>query len=743
MITLLEKKDKDRRFIKNWRPISLINVDVKIASKAFARRLEPILPELIHHNQNGFIKGRSTFDAVRTIDDLLELAKLTNTTGILMAIDFEKAFDSLDHTYLFKVLEKFNFGPYFLQWVKTFYTNISSCILNNGFTTDLFCIHRGVRQGDPLSPLLFILALEVLACQIRQDKTIQGIMVKNVEIKLTLFADDMTCFLKDINAYSRLCTTLKVFSLHSGLRINDDKTEVFGIGPHKLVQNDFTHKVRKSIKILGTVFDYHKPSRDKANFDSIFKSIKKTLSMWKWRGLTLIGKIQIVKTFIIPKFLSKATAISISNDLVKEINRLIFGFIWKGNDKIKRTALINDIENGGLKMLDIESMISAQRVMILKKYLGESNSTWKTILDDFFFGNIGGKLILFCDFETSKLPVHLPIFYKECLEAFRNLKKSKVATYEDVVDQIIWNNRNIVIHGKSLFEKHLFTKGIVKIGDLLSDTGKFLESPKVLEANLSPIQYFKLIGIVDAIPKEWRLIIKESHIQHQQLYPQQHLDTVYIYIDETKSDLLKASSKLLYKGFKTKKQTPPTAKRKLKDKYPEVIEDWKKIYSLPFTVTLETKIREFQYKLLNDIIFTNERLFRFKMIESPMCTFCLKEVESLEHLLFYCDTTKDFWRAFSSWLSNQNVSLDTLTFENILFGVFNNNEDFIILNHLILLGKFFIYKCKLNKIKPTLTIFLAKTKTVYYIEKKIATKNNQLYKHYKKWEKLMPSLNNS
>ena len=116
-----------------------------------------------------------------------------------------------------------------------------------------------------------------------------------------------------------------------------------------------------------------------------------------------------------------------------------------------------------------------------------------------FFGNIGGKLILYCDFETSKLPVHLPIFYKECLEAFRNLKKSKVATYEDVVDQIIWNNRNIVMHGKSLFEKHLFTKGIVKIGDLLSDTGKFLESPKVLEANLSPIQYFKLIGIVNAI----------------------------------------------------------------------------------------------------------------------------------------------------------------------------------------------------------------------------------------------------
>ncbi|XP_015769096.1 PREDICTED: uncharacterized protein LOC107347651 [Acropora digitifera] len=138
MITLLEKKDKDRRFIKNWRPISLINVDVKIASKAIARRLELILPHIINPNQNGFIKGRSILDGVRTIEDLLEWAKLTDSSGILLAVDFQKAFDFLDHSFLIKVLERFNFGPYFLQWVKTFYTNVSSCVLNNGFTTDIF-----------------------------------------------------------------------------------------------------------------------------------------------------------------------------------------------------------------------------------------------------------------------------------------------------------------------------------------------------------------------------------------------------------------------------------------------------------------------------------------------------------------------------------------------------------------------------------------------------------------------------
>ena len=104
MITLLEKKDIDRRFIKNWRPISLINVDVKIASRAIARRLESILPELIHPNQNGFIKGRSILDAVCTIDDILEFAKVTEYCGILLAIDFEKAFDSLTQ-YVFADLK--------------------------------------------------------------------------------------------------------------------------------------------------------------------------------------------------------------------------------------------------------------------------------------------------------------------------------------------------------------------------------------------------------------------------------------------------------------------------------------------------------------------------------------------------------------------------------------------------------------------------------------------------------------
>ena len=241
-------------------------------------------------------------------------------------IDFEKAFDSLDHKFLFKVLHTFNFGPSFIQWIRTFYSNVSSCVINNGFATSYFGVNWGVRQGDPLSPLLFILCLEVMACSIRLNDKIQGIKIKNAEVKLSLFADDMTCFLRNKSSYQHLSCSLECFSKFSGLKLNEEKTEFFRLGVHNLCE-EFPCKFKLSIQILGVHFDYDELSREKANFEATLKSIKRTLSMWKWRGLTLIGRIQIVKSFAVPKFMSKASSlIYVSNDLIQAANKEIFQF---------------------------------------------------------------------------------------------------------------------------------------------------------------------------------------------------------------------------------------------------------------------------------------------------------------------------------------------------------------------------------------------------------------------------------
>ena len=163
IITLIEKKGKDRRHIQNWRPISLINTDVKIGSKCIAKRLEEILPQIIHHNQNAYVKDRTIFDSVRSIDDLIHYTKIRNIDALLTAIDFQKAFDSLNRSFLIKPLKAFNFGKSFISWVEMFYTNIKSCVINNGVSSPYFDILSGIRQGDPLSPFLFIISLELLS----------------------------------------------------------------------------------------------------------------------------------------------------------------------------------------------------------------------------------------------------------------------------------------------------------------------------------------------------------------------------------------------------------------------------------------------------------------------------------------------------------------------------------------------------------------------------------------------------
>ena len=169
-----------------------------------------------------------------------------------MAIDFEKAFDMLNFDFSVRTLHKFNFGPSFIQWIRTLYKNVLNRVMNNGFITAPFMLSRGVREGDPLSPYLFTIALETLAIKIKSDNSIKGFRIGGETTKFSLFVDDMTCFLREKESYSSLFATLESFGSCSGLRVNHKKTEISALGSHNLKLGLGHKRIQYKLKIGST-----------------------------------------------------------------------------------------------------------------------------------------------------------------------------------------------------------------------------------------------------------------------------------------------------------------------------------------------------------------------------------------------------------------------------------------------------------------------------------------------------------
>ena len=220
VIKLIEKKDRDKRFIKNWRPISLLNVDTKIISKAIALRLKNVLPSIISTNQTAYVNKRCISESGRLISDILEICDKQKIGGFLVTMDIEKAFDSLDHNFLLTVLTKFGFGNNFLSWIKILLKKQLSCVINGGFTTSYFNLEKGARQGDPASAYLFILALEVLFISIKNNQNIKGLEIFKHEFLYTAYANDSTFFLKNIKSVKELIKSFERFYPFSDLKSN-------------------------------------------------------------------------------------------------------------------------------------------------------------------------------------------------------------------------------------------------------------------------------------------------------------------------------------------------------------------------------------------------------------------------------------------------------------------------------------------------------------------------------------------
>ena len=242
---------------------------------------------LINTQQCGFVPGRFLGENIRNTYDTFEIARQKRITGLLLLIDFEKAFDSLSFKFIIQTLRFFGFKDTLISWVETLLYNFKACINMAGNLSPFLNIARGARQGDPVASALFVLALEILCIKLRQSRHVTPLRIENVDAELSLFADDMSIFLNYDE--QNLRNTIEIMSSYytlSGLKLQVEKTQavVFGFIPDgdPRLCPDINLNWSKSFSLLGINFSNNLENMQE-NFEVKFKKIEKLLSNWSYR----------------------------------------------------------------------------------------------------------------------------------------------------------------------------------------------------------------------------------------------------------------------------------------------------------------------------------------------------------------------------------------------------------------------------------------------------------------------------
>ncbi|KAK6165076.1 hypothetical protein SNE40_023679 [Patella caerulea] len=423
IITLICKDKNNAKNMKFWRPISLLNVDYKILSKIIQMRLSAVLSEVVHPDQTCSVPGRRISDNLHLIRNIIDYINQKKISCALVNIDSAKAFDRVDHSFLFKCLQNYNFGSSFIKWVRLLYSDISSSVLINGFISDPFPVTRSVRQGCSLSPLLYVLVLEPFLIKIRNDLLINGLKLPGCseEARVVAYADDVTGVCVDSESVKRLLEIYELFGKGSGAQLNKLKTKVLTFGDRwdKINGNEFGVAWPLSQKILGVQFGRDITLDD--NWSKILNSYISVLRSYDDREFSLLGKSTIARTFAASKLWYVGTIIDLPAYLLKSFNSYMFKFIWgtKRFEPLKRSVLYCDKEEGGLKVVHILCKLYSFRLLHLNNMMCSTDrSKWFYFARYWLGFSLRGHN---SSFGSNQLPHSdvIPSFYKGCLNIFK------------------------------------------------------------------------------------------------------------------------------------------------------------------------------------------------------------------------------------------------------------------------------------------------------------------------------------
>lgn len=641
IIVVIHKQGKDPKLCSSYRPISLLNVDIKIIAKILANRLNTVITALIHPDQTGFMPGRGTDINIRRLHTHIAIAS-PDRPGVVASLDAEKAFDSVEWGYLWAVLSRFGFGPRFRAWIQMLYAQPRARIHTNGVLSKVLRLERGTRQGCPLSPALFSLALEPLAILLRAEEQIKGIRVGALTEKVSLYADDTILYLAD--ASTSLKTALAMFDYFgrfSGIRINWNKSILFPLcravsetetgTPLKWV-DEFTY--------LGIKIGRALPGFLERNVLPLLNQLQQKCLAWKSLPLTPVGRGNLLKMVFLPKFLYyfRNTPTPIPKSFFSKLESVVISFIWAGKPpRVAKNTLYLPLSGGGLALPNFLMYYWAAVMVTVRWWFSQPRQNPAVTLEAALLGSYAALSNLPYRGPRADPAVTGPM--KTTIQVWKSSRASLIPQSQVSPHTPLWANPML---------PHLFT---------VPDPAIWAKRGITTIKHVMPrgvILSFRELQATYHIPRSF--LFRYWQLQHalKAQFPAQ------ISLEPDPIECLLTSGMLDKHEVKNNKSLT-----KLQGDIPALgEEEWEECLTTFIPYMIAAKDRFIQLKFIHRAYYTPERLARIYPILTPTCTRCELDTGTFYHMVWSCPKLHHFWRSVADTLERVcgiEIPLDPLT----------------------------------------------------------------------------------
>ena len=737
-IVVIHKDGKDPTKCQSYRPISLLNTDLRILTAILARRVNKMTTEIIHPDQTGFIKGRYYGDNIRRLFNLMTHPKVKEEESMILSLDAMKAFDRVSWQYLIQTLKRFQFGPNFIKWIQTLYSDPQSAVKVNGFLSDRFTLERGCRQGCSLSPLLFDISIEPLAQLIRDNDNIRGVTINGEQHKISMYADDVLLYLtKPVTTIPCLKDIILTYGYFSGYKLNVDKTMAMDIGGNisdtTKLQSGFNWPIN-GIKYLGIHIPLSLERLYDFNYKSLIHNISKDLDRWSILPLSLLGRIESVRMNVLPKllYLFQMLPIDIPKTTFDKLDKLISIFIWqRKRPRIRLKVLQLSKAKGGLKLPNLRYYFWAAQLKPLIIWLQDLSYTrWLNIEKSLCERPI--QALPFLDVHPSK--ISMGVWTKITLKIWKTI----ISTFGlpktiSALTNIGYMNDFVPSKLDTGFRKWS-EYGLTNLHEL-HNAGNFKSFTQLSEEFKIPrTDFFRYLQLRDFLlkHKDWDKVTKPTLIEE-----------LLIKVQTKKWD--KKIISYCYQIFLSMNlnNTAQVKERWEIEINSNISHDmWEEICTEVHMVTNSNVWREFKWKVVMRFFRTPEITAKFSTTHSNKCwRNCGPHIGNQTHILWLCPKLEAFWKEVFETLNkifDGNITMDPMV---ALLGLLPRGMEGRAKKYLLQILLATAIKCItvrwLKPDPPTHNMWTEKIKEIYQMEQ--ITYSLRLQKHIftKRWSPAM------